>query len=228
MVLEKLPTWAFPNSNPAFYDAESVTAIDATAKLHGKMNETIEAVNQHIEECDTKLEESEQNNTEWRETTERAMRQEFQDFIDTVELKLESIDNGNTGTGTGTGSTTSTHKLWEGTAKYGDSISINSFVGASYYIVEVESTDEHSSNGSADVEGVRVQGFLTTRDYYGNSISASGVVVGSGGFPYHIVVSLTIVNETQCKVNKVDFIRYTGSSYTTHTGAMKSLTAVSL
>ena len=93
MSIKELPEWAINQNHPAFYDTESKTAIEMSAQLHGKMNEVIEEFN-NLEDDNTKFkQDTEQANAEWKETTESAFRQEFQDFIDTVDLKVNGMQN---------------------------------------------------------------------------------------------------------------------------------------
>ena len=65
MPIKPLPHWAVTDKNPAFYDTESATAIEQTAKLYGAMqnmiatyNEWEKSVNEHIAKQDKDIEES--------------------------------------------------------------------------------------------------------------------------------------------------------------------------
>lgn len=49
-MIKKLPHWVVNDNRPAFYDTESATAIEQTAKLYGAMSEVIDEVNKKIEE----------------------------------------------------------------------------------------------------------------------------------------------------------------------------------
>ena len=91
-MIERLPHWIIPNKIPAFLEGESATAIEMVAKVYGKTNELIadynefvNAVNQHIDEFETSTEKN-------YELFTVGIRQEFQDFIDTVELKIMEQD----------------------------------------------------------------------------------------------------------------------------------------
>jgi len=92
-MINKLPNWILNSNQPSFYESESATAIEMSARLHGKMNEVIDEVNRTEEDNTRFKEETTQANEEWRETAESAMRQEFQDFIDVVDLKMNTIAN---------------------------------------------------------------------------------------------------------------------------------------
>lgn len=54
--MEKLPLWRYPGTAPAFKDTESVTALEAAAKLYGAMNKLIEEYNSTISELNTQME----------------------------------------------------------------------------------------------------------------------------------------------------------------------------
>lgn len=91
-MIEKLPLWNYPGTHPAFYEGDSVTAIEQTAKIHAKMNELIEDYNKFANECNTKIETFEGKTLEELQIFETGLRQEFQDFINTVDIKFSSYD----------------------------------------------------------------------------------------------------------------------------------------
>lgn len=45
LFIEFLPPWVETNLQPAFYDRESGTVLQQTARMYGKINEVIKAVN---------------------------------------------------------------------------------------------------------------------------------------------------------------------------------------
>lgn len=98
--MQKLPAWVVANKYPAFFDLESNTAIEQTARLYGAVNTLIENYNTFIsvveEEITTMVEQYALDN----ETHEVAVRQIMQDFFDSVETslqlqnsKIEAIEN---------------------------------------------------------------------------------------------------------------------------------------
>lgn len=98
--MQKLPAWVVANKYPAFFDLESNTAIEQTARLYGAVNTLIENYNTFIsvveEEITTMIEQYALDN----ETHEVAVRQIMQDFFDSVETslqlqnsKIEAIEN---------------------------------------------------------------------------------------------------------------------------------------
>lgn len=86
---EKLPKWVVANKYPAFYDLESMTAIEQTARLYGAVQDLIESFNTFVSLVDSDLtnfnEEYQHNN----EVHEVSIRQLIQDFFDSVETALQ-------------------------------------------------------------------------------------------------------------------------------------------
>ena len=89
----QLPKWVLTNKRPAFYDDESVTSIEMTAKLYGAMQTLIEEYNAFAETMEKTINDFMADVNADQETFKIAMRQEFQDFIDTVDLRLQKVEN---------------------------------------------------------------------------------------------------------------------------------------
>lgn len=87
----KLPNWCITKNKPGFYDTESATAIEQTAKLYAAMQEVIEEHNTFIENITKKFEDFKTDTNADGELFRVGIRQEFQDFIDVVELRLKEI-----------------------------------------------------------------------------------------------------------------------------------------
>ena len=90
--MDKLPHWSITDKHPAFYDTESATAIEMVAKLYAAMNQLIDEVNPILDNA-SKLHEEfrEEVRSEFTAFT-IGLRQEFQDFIDIINLKVMSQD----------------------------------------------------------------------------------------------------------------------------------------
>lgn len=54
-MIKKLPDWVLTGTYPAFYDHESLTVIQQTARLWAKVQELIEAYNEYVNTIDTKI-----------------------------------------------------------------------------------------------------------------------------------------------------------------------------
>lgn len=87
-----LPKWVLNSNNPAFYDTESATAIEMVAKLYGSMNTLIDDYNKFVDNTNQIITDFNESTTKDIKLFKVAMRQEFQDFINVVELKLQSQD----------------------------------------------------------------------------------------------------------------------------------------
>ena len=91
-MIERLPNWAIANEHPSFYDVESATAIEMVAKLYAKVKELMESHNTFTDEMTKAFEEFKQAVNDNFELFATELRQEFQDFIDLVELKIKEQD----------------------------------------------------------------------------------------------------------------------------------------
>lgn len=91
-MITQLPNWCLTNEQPSFYDTESATAIEMVAKLYGKMQELISDYNKNFEEFTSTFEEFKKGVNDNFELFSTELRQEFQDFIDVVELKIKDQD----------------------------------------------------------------------------------------------------------------------------------------
>lgn len=90
--MKLLPKWALTNLRPTIYDAESGSVIEQTAKVYGAMNELIEEYNKFADSWNSKIEVFMSDVNADNETFRVALRQEFQDFIDVVVLKIAELD----------------------------------------------------------------------------------------------------------------------------------------
>ena len=91
--MKLLPRWCLTNTKPTIYDAESGSVIEQTAKVYGAMNELIEEYNKFVDSVNTQITEFSSSEKTDNETFRVGLRQEFQDFIDIVELKIGNFDS---------------------------------------------------------------------------------------------------------------------------------------
>ncbi len=94
-MINLLPKWNLHGNRPTFYDTDSVTMLELAAKLHGAMNELITEYNQFVENTNATIQNFIDSTNQDQETFETALRQEFQDFIDIVDLKLKAMEEMN-------------------------------------------------------------------------------------------------------------------------------------
>ena len=90
--MKLLPKWIMPDTSPAVYDVDSVTAIEGVAKLRAAMNALIQEYNALVDDINAQFGQIVTSYEGDQKEFETALRQEFQDFIDTVDMKLKQQD----------------------------------------------------------------------------------------------------------------------------------------
>ena len=90
-MIDRLPNWYLHNNAPSFYDEDAVTLLELAARLHGSMNELIEDYNTRSAAFEKRISEFETGVSGDFMVHETALRQEFQDFIDVVDLKVLAL-----------------------------------------------------------------------------------------------------------------------------------------
>lgn len=90
--MKQLPLWVLNEKFPNFYDMESKTVIEQTARVYGAMRSLIEEYNKMISDLNVNLEEFEQLFGTNYENFAMGLRQEFQDFINVIDLKVLAQD----------------------------------------------------------------------------------------------------------------------------------------
>lgn len=91
-MISLLPRWALTNPQPAFLDGESGSVLEQTAKMYAKVNELITEYNSFTENINTQMKEFLDADAKAKEEHMTAIRQEFQDFIDVVNLKVLELE----------------------------------------------------------------------------------------------------------------------------------------
>lgn len=98
--MQLLPLWVLPHTMPSVYERDSFTAIEMVAKVYGAMNELIKEYNQFAETANKRMADFEAETEEQFNLFAVGLRQEFEDFIGVVDLKIkemqqtiEDIDN---------------------------------------------------------------------------------------------------------------------------------------
>ena len=90
--MKQLPLWVLNEKFPSFYDMESKTVIEQTVRVYGAMRSLIEEYNKMISDLNGNMEEFEQLFGTNYENFAMGLRQEFQDFIDVVNLQIEKLE----------------------------------------------------------------------------------------------------------------------------------------
>ena len=91
--MNKLPKWFLTKGLPAYTDHESATAIEQTYKLYQSMNTLIEEYNTFVDSTNSTIEEFINKYNGDIEVFATSLRQEFQDFIDVIDLKIADLES---------------------------------------------------------------------------------------------------------------------------------------
>lgn len=88
MIIKPLPSWALINRFSSFYEGESLTAVEQTARVYAKMQELIESYNKYIEQVNTELMELEKSTDKDLNCAIKTLINLTDSYISTVDLKL--------------------------------------------------------------------------------------------------------------------------------------------
>ena len=91
-MLLKLPKWVLTNKFPAVNDCESLTVIEQTARIYGKVNELIESYNKYVENINKTISDFQVAKTEEVETFLHNLEILTNDYINTVDMKTAHQD----------------------------------------------------------------------------------------------------------------------------------------
>lgn len=95
--MQLLPKWVLTNPLPSVFDTESGSVIEQTAKVYAAMNGLIEEYNAFADSVNNKISEFTAETEEQYNLFALDLRQEFQDFIDVIDIKYtaqqKEIDN---------------------------------------------------------------------------------------------------------------------------------------
>ena len=90
--MQLLPKIYLHDNKYTFYDMDAKTMLELASTLHGAMNALIADYNAFVDNTNKLLEDFMNDANADREVFETAMRQEFQDFIDIIDLKMQEQD----------------------------------------------------------------------------------------------------------------------------------------
>lgn len=88
----KLPKWVLVNKFPAFNDLESLTAIEQTARIYGKINELIESYNKYVEEINKTINDFEEEKTADINAFIERITCLSSNYINTIDIKIAHQD----------------------------------------------------------------------------------------------------------------------------------------
>ena len=86
--LKPLPPIALTNLQPAFYDVESVTAIEMVSKLYAYVQEMVNDYNSFITEINTEIENFENDTNHNIEEFKSCVQKLMNDYIESIDIKI--------------------------------------------------------------------------------------------------------------------------------------------
>jgi hypothetical protein len=90
--MKLLPHWSLTGTNPAFYDTESATAIEQTAKVYGAMQTLISEYNSFVDEINKEIEEFESWTTKDVDTFKKCITNIVSNYIQSVDIRLDNAE----------------------------------------------------------------------------------------------------------------------------------------
>lgn len=90
--LKPLPPIALTNLQPAFYDVESVTAIEMVSKLYSYLQELVNDYNSFVTEVNNNIDAFEKGITKDFECFKKCIIKTMNDYIETIDTKINLQD----------------------------------------------------------------------------------------------------------------------------------------
>jgi hypothetical protein len=88
--MKLLPHWSLTGSNPAFYDTESATAIEQTAKVYGAMQTLITEYNAFVDAMNKEITSFEDNTKADIEQFKSNMIKIMNDYTECMDTKIDT------------------------------------------------------------------------------------------------------------------------------------------
>ena len=92
-MINSMPPWVLTNPQPAFLESESGSVLQQTAVMYAKVNELVESYNSFTKNIDKAMNDFLIADAQSKQEHMSAIRQEFQDFINIVDLKILAMQN---------------------------------------------------------------------------------------------------------------------------------------
>lgn len=90
--IKPLPSWVLVNRFPAFYDSDSLTATEQTARVYAKVQELVDSYNKYVEQINSELMELDSETDKELNCVIKSIMNLTSDYIATVDLKLAHMD----------------------------------------------------------------------------------------------------------------------------------------
>lgn len=88
-----LPMWNLQPNRPCFYDSDSATMLELAAKMQAAFNSMVEDYNNFAKSINAQITTFINSTTANQETFQAGIRQEIQNFIDVVNLRLGEMQS---------------------------------------------------------------------------------------------------------------------------------------
>lgn len=92
MRINNLPNWCIPDSSPAFYDTDSKSVLDQTAKLYGIIKKLVADYNDYAKEIDTGMDDLESEVKKLQTELEERITKLIHDYIRMLDDKVKNQD----------------------------------------------------------------------------------------------------------------------------------------
>ena len=92
MAIPLLPRWNLQPGRPTFYDTDSATMLELAAKMQATFNLMVEDYNKFTDKLNGQMQLFMDATNADQATFQVAIRQEFQDFINVIDLKIADME----------------------------------------------------------------------------------------------------------------------------------------
>lgn len=91
-MLSKLPHWIYTDLRPAFYETESLTAVEMVARLYKHIQEHTDKLNEYCHDVDTFVADYKEFMEKDIEAFKIAIEQKHEDFTEVLNTRYESLE----------------------------------------------------------------------------------------------------------------------------------------
>lgn len=88
-----MPHWSLTGKNPAFYDTESATAIEQTAKVYGAMQTLITEYNAFVDEYNKSIVDFESSTEKNIDEFKTCITELISNYIHSVDMQIDGVKN---------------------------------------------------------------------------------------------------------------------------------------
>ncbi len=85
----QLPKWVLSNKYPAFFESESMTAIEQTARVYGAMQQLIDEYNSFADAVNAEIEKYETSTTQDIDKFKCCVTELMENYIKSIDMKMD-------------------------------------------------------------------------------------------------------------------------------------------